>query len=192
MRHDPLQVAAALDRGATLAPIHALCGRCAALYRDLVALTAALPSGALPTRPRPFTLDADDARRLRPRRWRTWRAGSGSAWHTVTKPLAVGFTTLGLAGMLLTASTGLSMGMGADTGLEPAAMGVDRAAPSDLPSGQASDTPASGAGAETMALTDVPDEPWRLAMLVASAGLLAAGGGLFLALRGTARSRPVG
>ena len=56
--HDPLRVAEAVDRGARLAPVLDLCARCAGLYVDLVALTAALPLSALPARPRSFTLTA--------------------------------------------------------------------------------------------------------------------------------------
>lgn len=190
-RHDPVQVAVALDRGARLAPMLERCGRCRALYRDLVALTAALPSGALPSRSRAFTLDADDARRLQPGIWRSWWAALVSARDSVTKPLAVGFTTLGLAGLLLTAGTELSMGMGAAAGPQSGAMGVDRADPSAVPAGQAPDTPASGAGGETMALTGVPDEPRTPAMLLVSAGLLVAGSSLFMARRIVARSRAV-
>ncbi len=191
MRHDELQVAAALDRGARLAPVHELCGRCVALYRDLVVLTAALPHGALPIRPRAFTLGADDARRLRPGNWRSWWAALGSAQDRITKPLAVSFTTLGLVGLLLTAGPALPMGIGAASDPEAVALGVDRAAPSVEPAGQAPDTPASGAGEDTMAFTGEPDEPLTLAMLVVSAGFLVVGSGLFMARHVAARRRPV-
>ncbi len=151
----------------------------------------ALPSGALPIRSRAFTLDADDPRRLQPGIWRSWWAALGSARDSVTKPLAVGFTTLGMAGLLLTAGTGLSMGMGAAAGPQSGAMGVDRATPSAVPAGRAPDTLASGAGGETMALNGAPDEPRTPAMLVVSAGLLGAGSSLFMARRIAARGRAV-
>lgn len=191
LRHDPLHVAAALDRAARLSPMVELCGRCAALYRDLVALTAALPLSALPARPRAFTLATEDARRLRPGGLRSWWSTLGSARDIVTKPLAVGLTTLGLTGLLLTAIPMLSMGAGAAAGPEDTAMGVDRAAASPAPNGQAPATPASGPDEEVIALATMPDQPGVQATLVVSLGLIGAGSSLFAARRAAGHGRPV-
>ena len=111
--HDPMRVAEAVDRGGRLAPVLDLCARCVRLYVDLMAVNAALPMSAVPLRPRSYTLTVDDARRLRPPGWRGWWSAVGSARDTVTRPLAVGLTTLGVVGLLLTAAPTLSLGSGA-------------------------------------------------------------------------------
>lgn len=175
--HDPLLIAAAVDRGARLAPVLELCLRCVALYVDLVALTVALPLAAGPARPRDFTLSAADARRLGRRGWRRWWSAVGSARDTVTRPLAVSFTTLGLVGLLLTAVPSLlpMAGSGAASAEADAKAFTITAGPT---ASQASvDVPA--AEAETCS----PMVPWL--------GLLAVGGGLFAARRIAAHGRPV-
>jgi hypothetical protein len=79
----------------------ATCSSCAALHADLVTLAAAIPAGTTPPRPRDFRLSPDDAARLRPAGWRRWLAGIGSPRDTLTRPLALGLTTLGLVGLLI-------------------------------------------------------------------------------------------
>ena len=66
-----------------------------------MALAAAVPTAALPARPRDYTLSDADAARLRPAGWRRWLAAIGTSRDAVTRPLAVGLTTLGLAGLLV-------------------------------------------------------------------------------------------
>ena len=182
-RHDPLRVAEAVDRGGRLAPVMQFCDPCGRLYADLLALTAAIPLGALPSRPRDFTLRADDARRLRTAVWRAWWRAIGSARDAVTRPLAIGFTTLGLAGLLLTATSTLLP----TAGSAAASPEFDRIL--------------STGGAEPMAPTTIdPDAPAApngdpIQAAVAdptsipglSVGLLAAGGSLFAARRIAAR-----
>ena len=114
-RHDPLRVAEAVDRGGRLAPVLRFCDPCGQMYADLVALTTALSLAALPARPRDYTLRAADADRLRSGGLRAWWSGLGSTRDALTRPLAIGLTTLGLAGLLLTAlpTTLLSQGSGA-------------------------------------------------------------------------------
>lgn len=77
------------------------CGPCAALFAELVALSAAIPSMATPARPRDFKLTAADAARLQPRGLRRWLAAIGSARDGISFPLALGLTTMGIAGLLL-------------------------------------------------------------------------------------------
>ena len=190
VRHDPLQVAAALDRGGRLIPMLELCARCSALYRDLAALTAALPLGALPDRPRAFTLDEHEARRLRPRAWRAWWSAVGSARDTVTKPLAAGFTTLGLAGLLLTAIPAPTMGTGAAAASAPAVIGSARAAASP-PQAKTPDSLAGAPSEEVATRRTAPDAPLGSTTLVVSAALLAAGGGLFVMRHAAVRGRAV-
>ena len=78
------------------------CGPCADLFADLVSISAAIPSAAIPARPRDFTLTAADAARLQPRGLRRLLKAIGSARDGVTFPLtAMGLTTMGIAGLLL-------------------------------------------------------------------------------------------
>ncbi len=164
-----------------------MCARCVGLYVDLVALTAALPLSALPVRPRNFTLTAGDARRLRPGGWRGWWSTVGSARDTVTRPLAIGITTLGLAGLLLTAAPTFLLGLGgaASSGavapeFEPAAASVQ---PGDRTWAIAADPPEAGDGSTTQS-ADGPSP-----IFVLSVSLLLVGGGLFVVRRVAMRGR---
>ncbi|MEX2182885.1 MAG: hypothetical protein WEC14_00410, partial [Chloroflexota bacterium] len=118
-RHDRLRIAAAADRGAmpddVAAAAHQLaaCADCARLHADLVAIAAAIPAAAVPRRRREFTLTPADADRLRPSGLRRWLRVIGTSRDTVTRPLAIGFTTLGLAGMLLASAPALLPAAGA-------------------------------------------------------------------------------
>ncbi len=99
--HDPLLVAEAADRGGRLPATLAACPDCVALHADLIHLAAAIPLSPVPARPRAYTLDPADAARLRPAGWRRWLAAIGTSRDAVTRPLAVGLTTIGLAGLLV-------------------------------------------------------------------------------------------
>ncbi|HYH92211.1 MAG TPA: hypothetical protein VD763_03545 [Candidatus Saccharimonadales bacterium] len=77
------------------------CLDCADLHADLLALAAAAPTAAIPRRPRDFRLTEDDAARLGSRGWRRFLAGFGSPRDAVSRPLAIGLTTLGLVGILV-------------------------------------------------------------------------------------------
>jgi anti-sigma factor RsiW len=105
--HDTLLVASLVDHG-VVAPerdaaerLIAACGLCAALHDDLVALSAATRTMPTPARPRDYTLTAEDAVRLRPRGWRRLIGTFGTSRDAFSRPLAVGLTTLGLAGLLV-------------------------------------------------------------------------------------------
>ncbi|MDO8483637.1 MAG: hypothetical protein Q7S35_01690 [Candidatus Limnocylindrales bacterium] len=172
--HDRLLIANLVDRSvsdserARAEEQLAACSDCALLYEDLVALSAATRSLLVPSRPRDFTLTPADADRLR-RGWRRVLAAIGSSRDVFSRPLAVGLTTLGLAGLLvatipaaLTGQTGsqerlstignavgdASGGAGADPETMPS-----QAAPA--PSSQAESGPAAAAvpspGASAMA-----------------------------------------
>ena len=126
--HDPLLVAAAVDRGAHLPPALAACPDCAALHAELVTLAAAVPSAALPARPRTYTLSQADADRLRAPAWRRWLGSIGTSRDAITRPLALGFTTIGLAGLLVATVPGaLSSGGAAGAG------GAAQYAPAEAP-----------------------------------------------------------
>ena len=80
----------------------AACPECAALHADLVAIAAATTALPAPARPRSFTLAPEQAARLAPSPWRRLLAGIGGPTG-FARPLAATFTTLGIAGLLLTA-----------------------------------------------------------------------------------------
>jgi hypothetical protein len=114
-RHDRLAIAEAVDRPGPSRLARALvaaCADCAGLYADLQALALALSATATPARPRDFTLTEADAERLRSRSLRHWLGRIGTARDTITRPLALGLTTLGLAGLLVATVPGLPLGMG--------------------------------------------------------------------------------
>jgi hypothetical protein len=179
-RHDRLLVAQSIDRGARRSPMLELCARCAGLYADLVALAAALPLSAVPSRPRDFRLSPSDARRLERGRWRDWWALVGSARDSLTRPIAIGLTTIGLAGLLLSAGQTLLPSVGPAIGAGSAASApLDREGASAEPTG----APFIALGGEPTApppevpVTEVTGEPAPTVAI--SAGLLGAGLGLF-------------
>lgn len=185
-RHDPTRIAGAV--GVRVLPadvttrLHG-CAACAGLYADLRAIAALLPGTSVPARPRDFTLTPTDATRLRRRGPSAWFRRVGTARDTVTRPLAAGFSTLGLAGLLLAVAP-----VGAPAGT--AGIGVE-AAPSTVPIGvQASpggaDVPDAGGRGhsgddrglpmQTMTAADA-EGPAPLVLL--SGSFLAVGGALF-------------
>jgi hypothetical protein len=105
--HDPLLIASLAD-GETAGPDHvraealvASCTDCAALHADLLALASATRSLPPPARPRDFQLTPADAARLRPAGWRRLLDGLGTSRDGLSRPLAIGLSTLGLAGLLV-------------------------------------------------------------------------------------------
>lgn len=193
--HDPLRVAEAVDRGARPAPLLHLCVSCAALYVDLIALTAALPRSALPARPRAFTLTAEDAYRLRPGGWRSWWSAVGSARDTLTRPLAIGITTLGLAGLLLSADPTLLLGVGGAASSGATAPEADPPAvslvPSDRTLGAAGPAASGDPNAPTFEVTNAPLPEGPPPTVLLSVGLLLVGAGLFAVRRVAPHGRSV-
>lgn len=105
--HDRLLIASLVDRSISEperaraeAQLRA-CGACAELHGELVALSEATRALPVPARPRDFTLTPADVDRLRVRGWRRLIAAIGSSRDAFSRPLAIGFTTLGLAGLLV-------------------------------------------------------------------------------------------
>lgn len=191
-RHDRLLVAESVDRGARRSPMLDLCFRCAALYADLVALTMALPLSAIPSRPRDFRLSAGDARRLGRGRWWAWSQYLGSARDSLTRPLAIGFSTVGLAGLLFTTGPLLLPTVGAAIG-----SGAAASAPlvRDLATSEPTDVPSVALGAEPTApaheLIETHTTTGPDSAIAVSAGLLGIGVGLFVARRAAGRRRRV-
>ena len=129
--HDPLDLAVLLDgdpepsdRAALIRATERItaCTACAAIHADLVALavaTRALPAPAMRTRD--FRLTAADAARLRPAGWRRILAAFGGRRDALTRPLALGLTTIGFAGLLIGAIPGAMPLGGASAPAAPAA-----------------------------------------------------------------------
>jgi hypothetical protein len=152
-RHDPALIAALADRDATaaLGPAELAtardqlqhCAECAALHRDLLDLMVGLQVASTPTRPRDFRLTTADAERLQPRGLRRLLRSIGSARDTVTRPLAIGLTTLGLVGVLAgTVPGALPLGDAASGGSDPVTTMAGEGAGQTLPSDAAA--PADG------------------------------------------------
>jgi anti-sigma factor RsiW len=106
--HDPIMVASLADHSlaegerAAAEALVASCSTCADLHADLLALRAATREMPTPERRKDFTLTEGDAARLRSGGWRRFASILGTSRDALSRPLAIGLTTLGLAGLLLT------------------------------------------------------------------------------------------
>jgi len=123
----------------------ASCGACTDLLADLVALQAVLPTTSTPSRPRDFSLTSADAARLRSG-WRRVLGFFGSARDNISRPLAIGFTTLGLAGLLVAALPSMYAASSDATILSTVGAPVGRAAPA----------PAEVAGSDRLSMSAGP------------------------------------
>jgi len=184
-RHDGLLIASTVDRRlatpSTLAQaLLTACTECARLHDDLLALAAALPSAATPRRTRDYTLSAADAERLRPRGLTRWLRYIGSSRDTLTRPLAIGFTTLGLAGLLVTTVPGALPGGGATAGAGASvAPQIEMQGAASPNGGLPQAAPGNGDAAARAPLAEEGIPP----VVVLSGVFLATGGGLFAARR---------
>jgi hypothetical protein len=116
--HDRLVIANLLDRSVDAQERArgeaqlATCRACARLRDDLSAISAATRALPVPSRPRSFILTEADAERLRVRGWRRLLAAIGGSRDVFSRPLALGLTTLGLAGLLFATIPGALPGGG--------------------------------------------------------------------------------
>jgi anti-sigma factor RsiW len=114
--HDTILVSSLADHSqptgerAAAEALVATCSQCADLQLDLLALRAATRAMPTPTRPNDYTLTERDAARLRSGSWRRFVAILGTPRDALSRPLAVGLTTLGLAGLLVSAAPSFMMG----------------------------------------------------------------------------------
>ncbi len=149
--HDTILVASLVDHSlpATERAIAeaqvASCGLCAALYADLDALRTATRALPTPARPRDYSLTPDDAARLRPGGWRRLVAAFGSPRDAFSRPLAVGLTTLGLAGLLVASVPSIMVG-GATSGAAPVLDNGAGAPATDRPGDVTVNAPETGGG----------------------------------------------
>jgi len=139
--HDLTLVAAMSAREHGLAPgelaqakaLLASCDACADLLAELTSIAAAVPTAAIPGRPRSFTLTTADAERLRPAGWRRFFKAIGSARDGITFPIAMGLTTLGMAGLLVATIPTLGGSSPIDTMSGAGAPSAAAAAPGSAP-----------------------------------------------------------
>lgn len=137
--HDTMLVASLADHSLAMSERDAAealvgaCGECAGLHADLVALRDATRAMPTPSRPRHYTLTADDAARLRPAGWRRFVAAFGTSRDGFSRPLAVGLTTLGLAGLLVGTVPSLSLGSAASSSVVLSTVGAPVTAPGANP-----------------------------------------------------------
>jgi len=167
-RHDRLAIAASVDGGGIPLTVRT-CPECGALHRDLLTIRTALRHAWTPRRPHDLRLTADDMSRLRSALWRRLLGAIGSSRDAITRPLAVGLTSVGIVGVVLS-STGIAFD-GAASGAAPTDYSIEI---TGLPEPGAVDRKAE------------PERPSTDPILAVSLGSLAAGGSLF-ALRRVAR-----
>lgn len=148
---------AGADRDRALA-LAAACAGCASLLGDLAAIRAATAALPAPARRRDYRLNDADAARLRPTPWRRFVHWLGAPQSTV-RPLAGALATLGIAGLLLSATPGLvsqaattastaAAGVAPAAGAEPSIAGATpglAALPAPSPAGVAVPAPSSAA-----------------------------------------------
>ena len=114
--HDTMLVAALVDHSIPIPERDAAqrmvetCRLCAELHADLLALRTATRALPTPPRPRDYFVSAADAQRLRPSGLRRWIAAIGGSRDAITRPLAIGLTTLGIVGLLVSGAPLLSVG----------------------------------------------------------------------------------
>ena len=151
--HDRLLIASLVDRSISDAERArgetqlAACSACAQLHEELVALAAATRALAVPARTRDFTLTPADAARLRVAGWRRLIAAIGSTRDVFSRPLAIGLTTLGLAGLLVS-SVPMPFGTGGATSGERVQIPIG-AATEDGAAGSGENFAAQASGAPT-------------------------------------------
>jgi hypothetical protein len=97
----------------------ASCDECEELYTDLRLIASATAKLPAPRRPRDFTITAQQAARLRGRRWPDVLGGLAWVRGDGMRNLAAGLTTLGIAGLLL-ANVTLNVGFGGSAAMAPA------------------------------------------------------------------------
>jgi hypothetical protein len=153
----------------------ASCSTCADALADLLALQTTLPETATPPRPRDFRLTPADAQRLHRSGWRRFLGYFGSPRDGFSRPLAIGLTTLGLAGILL--ATIPSTFIGGSGAAAPAneAAPIQQAAPAPAASVPSTDRTALGAVPASAAPSAAASAPAEVAAAAPSASTVVGG-----------------
>jgi hypothetical protein len=119
--HDPEHVIAFMDGALDAADASLVtswlsgCDQCASLRDDLAAIAEAHRAMPVPARATDYRLSDADAARLSHRGWRGLVSMIGTSRDLVTRPLALGLTAIGIAGLLVTAGPLLPIGSAART-----------------------------------------------------------------------------
>jgi hypothetical protein len=151
--HDTVLVASLVDHSLPASEREAAqhmvdtCRRCAELHTDLLALRHATRTLPTPTRPRDYRLSAADAERLRSVGIRRWIVAFGSPRDAITRPLAIGLTTLGIVGFIVSGAPLLSFGSASSSASGGPAAGAPQPAASQPAMDATIPAPAAGAGA---------------------------------------------
>jgi hypothetical protein len=185
-RHDLSIVAALAARPADLDETEmtaakaqvASCTVCADALADFVAVQTALPGTATPRRPRDFQLTPADAQRLHRSGWRRFFGYFGSPRDGFSRPLAIGLTTLGLAGVLL-ASIPSATFMAGSGGAAPAKTATEMqqaAPPPPAASAPGTDRTTLGAAAPGLALPSAAPSTSAAAAAPSTSAAASAGG----------------
>jgi hypothetical protein len=201
-RHDRFAIADAIGGGRLPSTVRS-CPACGLLHADLLTIQGAVRNAWVPILARDLRLSVADAIRLRRRSWRQRFALVGSAHDLVTRPLALSFAALGLAGLLLTSTTAGSRTSG--SGAAPAEM--YHAATGDTSGVSVAGAPSAAAsiGTDVRSKTPAPIEPGAgsaiapdprpserdRSLSALSLAMLGLGAGTFLVRRLASRSRAV-
>ena len=118
-RHDRFAIAAALGGGAVPSTVRT-CPSCGALHRDLLSIQVAIRHAWTPRRPRDLRLRRGDTSAGHQTAWQRLLGAFGSARDSITRPLSIGLTSLGIAGLVLanltvfgaSAASGFGLGAG--------------------------------------------------------------------------------
>jgi hypothetical protein len=178
-RHDRFVIAEALG-GGSLPVTVGMCPACGALHRDLLSIQVAIRHAWTPRRPRDLRLATADVSRLRPVLWRRVLGLVGSSRDAITRPLAIGLTSLGLAGLL---AANVSVGA---IGLMSASGGAASSVPPESATSVEQPTGGPTIDHELGERQKGPD-----ALIVVSAASIAAGGGLAALRLIASRARPM-
>jgi anti-sigma factor RsiW len=175
-RHDRFAIADAVGGGALPSTLRT-CPACGALHADLISLQRAVREAWVPRRTRDLRLTLRDATRLRRRRLRRLVDRIGTQRDAITRPLALSFTGLGLAGLML--STVPSVLPSGSAGAAPVELG--RAPASTI---WPVTSPPSDAAGSAMVAAHVPDTTEPASSLPGlSMGMLGIGTAIFIVRR---------
>ncbi len=133
----------------------ASCSGCADLHADLVTLVAATRAMPTPPRPADYSLTPADAARLRGTWWRRMVRAIGSSRDSLSRPLAIGLSTLGLVGILVASGPSVIRDMPGGLGGSAASSqaGGQAAQPVADPQSTANDTSVEAAPGAALAPT---------------------------------------
>ena len=174
-RHDRFAIAAALG-GDMLPSTVRTCPSCGALHRDLLSIQTAIRHAWTPRRPRDLRLARGDLLAGPPSLWQRVIDAFGSSRDAVTRPLAAGLVSLGIAGVAL---ANISLGVGGGFGAAGASAAATPENRDPVPAPDRS-APVDG---EASALAPTGDP------LVVVSGVSLAAGGTILGLRHVASRR---